>query len=409
MKKIILLLFLILYACSLFSHEEKSIDEVSPLLVVVLMVKDEESVVMPTLASYVASGINDFFIFDTGSTDKTIEVTCNYFKDKKLSMYIAQEPFIDFAISRNRALELAKQKFPYAGFFLMPDAEWYLRNGEKLLEFCRNHINDNPPGAAYLMRIFNKQLDFYTTRLIRATLQGSFNGIVHETFSPTLLIRVPEAYFDLAPTCGGIEKSSRRWSRDRELLLKKVTEDPTDFRSIFYLAQTYQALGEFEKSYQYYKMRSSLPQYPEENFIARYRLGQVIEAMIAVNHPHFSWNDALQAYLDAYRMRPHRIEPLMRIAQHYLREHAMPLAYEFVLRANAVPYPEKDLLFVEKEIYEYVRYEMLSRCAWYMHEYKMGLKAAHIAQSSHPARVFLERRIGMYQQEEIRRNYYDSL
>ena len=86
--------------------------------VVVLMVKNEETVINKTLEPFVKEGLNSFLIFDTGSTDKTIETVENYFKNNNVkNRHIFQEPFVDFSTSRNRALDLAEQMFPQAKFF----------------------------------------------------------------------------------------------------------------------------------------------------------------------------------------------------------------------------------------------------------------------------------------------------
>src|SRR5262245_48573867 len=87
----------------------------------VLMVKDEESMICKTVEPYVQEGISSFFIFDTGSTDKTIEVVQDYFqKHNVTNAHIFQEPFVDFSTSRNRALDVADQTFPDTPFLLMP-------------------------------------------------------------------------------------------------------------------------------------------------------------------------------------------------------------------------------------------------------------------------------------------------
>src|SRR5437867_4126017 len=80
-----------------------------PLLVAVLMVKDEEAVIVQTVQPLVEGGIDTFFIFDTGSTDNTMNVVQHYFEQQNVDACIVQEPFIDFATSRNRALDLVEQ------------------------------------------------------------------------------------------------------------------------------------------------------------------------------------------------------------------------------------------------------------------------------------------------------------
>ncbi|HLJ31873.1 MAG TPA: hypothetical protein VKU36_05515, partial [Candidatus Babeliales bacterium] len=77
MKNTIRLLFYFM-VCTQSLYAEMCTDY-DPILVVVLMVKNEETVMRATLQPFVDAGINSFFIFDTGSTDNTISVTQTFF------------------------------------------------------------------------------------------------------------------------------------------------------------------------------------------------------------------------------------------------------------------------------------------------------------------------------------------
>ena len=228
-----------------------------PILVVVIMVKNEETVMQATLQPFVDGGVDSFFVFDTGSTDKTIEVTQDFFNENNIIHgYIEQEPFIDFATSRNHALERAKRRFPYAAFILMIDAEWYVHNVAALLDFCRLCLKRNDLYATYLIRIFNGDVDFYVPRLIRCESNAQFEGVVHETINTQMRIKVPEdIYFNYNPSVQGIEKTQERCKRDRELLYKEHIKNPTDKRALFYLAFTCEMLGNLEEAYDLYKKR----------------------------------------------------------------------------------------------------------------------------------------------------------
>ena len=81
---ILSLLFNYLLVASDNQHQKIPKTYKSPLMVV-LMVKNEEPVMLKTLQPLVDGGINTFFIFDTGSTDKTIEITQQFFDDFRYS------------------------------------------------------------------------------------------------------------------------------------------------------------------------------------------------------------------------------------------------------------------------------------------------------------------------------------
>src|SRR5438132_5379314 len=93
MKHMIRLIFC-LFMCIYNIYAEPHINYNS-ILVVVLMVKNEETVMRATLQPFIDGGISSFFIFDTGSTDNTIGVTESFFVAHGITQgYIAQEPFI---------------------------------------------------------------------------------------------------------------------------------------------------------------------------------------------------------------------------------------------------------------------------------------------------------------------------
>jgi hypothetical protein len=195
--------------------------------------------------------------------------------------------------------------------------------------------------------------------------------------------RTPNAvYFELRPERAGIEKTQRRWNRDKDLLLRAHLANPTDSRTCFYLAQTFDCLNDLENAYKYYNLRTTLIGWDEEDMMARYRLAQVTERM---RRPDGSdtWPEALDHYLKAFSMRPTRVESLIRIAQHYLSMGNHACAYLFAHRACELPYPANDTLFVEKEAYEFNRWDILGQCGWYIHEYEVGEDAVRQALKAH--------------------------
>lgn len=348
-----------------------------PLLVVVIMVKNEASVMASTLQPFVEAGINAYLVSDTGSTDATVRVTRDFFAEHGITQGVVKEkPFINFAASRNVALAQAEEAFPNAGFFLMLDAEWHLHNVPGLLKFCADHVND--VHDAYSVLISTANQDFYTQRLIRPRRGVHFVGVVHECLDRVSDYCVPtDVFFELHTTHYGYEKTKARWVRDCALLLKEYERDPNDSRTAFYLAQTYACLEDLENAATYYAKRCALAGWDEENFMARYRLAQVYEEQ-------GKWDQALSSYVQAYAMRPTRIEPLVRIAQHYLKEHKYELCYLFLRRTLDKKYPAQDLLFVEKDMYNYVRYDLLGQCCWYIGEYEIGESAVRQALIARP-------------------------
>ena len=379
-----------------------------PLLVMVLMVKNEASVIEATLQPFIDGGVKDFVIFDTGSTDGTQEIVTHFFERHAIEhAYIVEEPFIDFSTSRNRALDVAQAYFPQATFMLMPDAEWYMHNVEGLLQFCAEHEDDYH--ASYLISIRSTTDAFYTTRLIRCHKGIRFVGAVHEALNQLTWVTLPDAiYFEWRPSQNGNKKSAQRWYRDRDLLLKSYEENPHDPRTLFYLGQTYGCLGDWETAYEYYKKRAEIQGWDEENFVTRVRLGDIAQ-WLAPKDGIAPCPLAIGHYLEAFSMRPHRAEPLIKIAQYYLDKGDMHLAFLFAARAVQIPYPAQDILFIEKHMYDFVRYDILGICAWYVGEYDLGEWAVLRALEAKPDVVYVQRNLQFYIDRKNNNNEENNL
>lgn len=367
-----------------------------PLLVVVIMVKNEAQVIEATLQPFVESGVTDFVVLDTGSTDGTQEVAASFFKKHAIeNAHIIEEPFVDFAVSRNYALDQTQRLFPHATFMCMPDAEWYIHNVEGLLQFCNDH-QDDMVHPYYLVSIRSTTEAFYHSRLIRCSSRPRFCGATQEAMNIVCYEKVPDdVYFEWRPSQQGNQKSRQRWLRDRDLLLKDYKENPHNPRVLFYLGQTYECLGDWENAYLYYQKRAEIKGWDEENFAAIYRLGRVAPMLSSQNHKSLV-PLALEHYFKAFSLRPQRIEPLVQLASYYISIGEMDLAFLFASRAIRLSYPKNDILFVEKYMYDFVRYDLLGICAWYVGEYAIGEWAVKQALQVEPEAKHLQANLKLY-------------
>ena len=366
---------ILLYAALLFNIMFIKAD---PLLVAVLMVKNEESVMEMTLQPLVDADITDFLIYDTGSTDDTIKIIQQFFiKNNIVNFVIEQGEWIDFAASRNKALELTEQHFPQATFMLMLDAEWILHNGKDLLQFCKQEKYQT--SIAYQLRtlVFRDDilspelsaLDLVVKRLIRCRSKVYFVGKVHEQLDTLTFEHVPETiYCTFRPTSKGQDKSQQRWLRDRNILLKEVENNPNDARAVFILAQTLAGLDELDAAATWYEHRLTLSGDPEELYMSLYRLAHVYQEL---NNP----EKAIFHYFQAFTMRPDRAEPLILLAEYLYNLKAYHLSFLFAQSAAKMPYPDKDAVLVLKFLYDFTRYNLLSATAYYVGDFELGKQA----------------------------------
>jgi len=276
---------------------------------------------------------------------------------------------------------------------LMPDAEWYLKNGEKLVEFCKNNINDF--NQLYSIKVNSGTTFFDQSRLLRTKSHVRFIGKVHEVMSCPFTGKIPEeVYFDYLPKSKGIEASRNRWKRDIQILLEEVEKNPKDSRSMFYLAQSYECLGDLFNAFKYYEMRSKLKGWHEEDYETFYRLGGVVEGLTLFDKK-YTKEMAYNYYMIAHEMSPHRAEPLVKIAELYWPSN-YSLCFQFARMALDLSFPSYDKLFINKEIYDYTRYEVISKCAWYVNEFELGEYATRKALEARPSFLHLHTNLELY-------------
>ena len=359
-------------------YNELNKDGEVPIIGCLMMVKNEEKRIHVSLNS-VTEFVDCLIIYDTGSTDKTVEIITNHCEKHKLNLYMIQGEFVNFAVSRNVSLDYADTK--NIDFILLLDTNDELQGGKNLVNFAKKEINTK--NCAYLMcqHWWSGKYDkYFNTRFIKANKNWRYSGSVHEWMSDKSekgkkgppVCRIPEDIIIYQDRTMDNNKSGSRFAKDKELLLIEYNNNKSDTRTLFYLAQTCACLNQPEDSLYYYKLRSELEGFQEEKFHAFLRSGELSEKL---NH---EWHDSLKYYMKAFE-HSNRIEPLIKIAQHYSKNRMWLLAYTFIKLACSLEYPVKDILFVNKRAYDYTRWHIMGIVGYYYGAYKEGKEACEKA------------------------------
>ena len=90
-----------------------------------MIIKNESKIITRLLDSLLFF-IDYYVICDTGSTDNTIEVLEEYFKDKEIKGKIIQKKFENFGTTRTYALKACENE-PNSDYILLLDADMKLR------------------------------------------------------------------------------------------------------------------------------------------------------------------------------------------------------------------------------------------------------------------------------------------
>jgi tetratricopeptide (TPR) repeat protein len=197
--------------------------------------------------------------------------------------------------------------------------------------------------------------------LFRDGLRVRYEGVVHERSAcddPCVRVRLEGEYHIECRHLGGRSLDPQKYARDADLLLAEVERNPEDARSVFYLAQSYFALGDFVNARKWYARRAEMGGWDEEVYVAMYRIA---ESMSQLGAP---WPDVQDAYLKAWQFRPTRAEPLYAIAHRYRLDQSYQLGYLFAERAAGIPFPEEERLFTRADVYAWRAADEQAVCAF---------------------------------------------
>lgn len=343
-----------------------------PKIGLLMMVKNETKTFHKSLNSVIGH-IDLLIIFDTGSTDNTIQIVKEFSKKHNIPLHLKQGEFVNFSVSRNISLDFAEKTD--ADFLLLLDSNDELQGGDKLRKFAKKYINSPTTGFLTCQHWWSGQYDkYFNIRFVRNKRGWRYVGSVHEWMKNTgvpkgekepPVVRMPDDIVIYQDRTNDDDKSSKRFTRDKILLLKDYQENPQDPRTVFYLAQTCSCLDDKEEAFYYYKIRSTMEGFQEEKFHSFLRCGNFSQDL---NH---SWYDSLSWYMKAFE-HSERVEPLIKISEYYVSRKKWVLAYTFIDLACKLDYPYKSILFVDERAYSYKRWHLMGIIGYYAGRFKSG-------------------------------------
>jgi glycosyltransferase involved in cell wall biosynthesis len=316
-----------------------------------MIVKNESKIITRCLDS-VKDSVDFISISDTGSTDQTVEIIEAYLKKYNIPGKVHHDEWKNFGHNRSLSVKAAQKSLQEAGFpldktyILLFDADMVLvKNPSFTLE--------NLDADSYLLLQKNECYSYYNRRLIRASLPWECVGVTHEYWAtkvPNRQLSLDTLEIDDREDGGS---KSDKFIRDVKLLTQGLSDEPNNERYMFYLAQSYKCLGQYDNAIRWYKERIDKGGWIEEVWYSMFMIGESYQAK-------GDWNKALEYYLEAYSYMPDRAEPLHNISKYYLDHQKPIMAYPFALAGVNIPYPKNHSLFISHTQYEYELLEALS-------------------------------------------------
>lgn len=234
---------------------------------------------------------------------------------------------------------------------------------------------------------------FDSARLSRTDKGWRYVGRVHEYLAGpngrgAPAQRVPSTYIKFKVT-----DEERRGQREYIILsiLQEETRDhPSDTRSSFYLARTYNVVKNHTAALAEFQRRVSLGGWREEVYESLYAIAWQKEAL------HAPWSEVQQAFLDAHAHSPERAEPLYAIASHWYKEKNPALAYLFASHASTLIYPVSASLWVQADVYGWQCQFLVGMTGLDVHKDHEGARALAKAMVKRPKDQAMIHQAGRY-------------
>lgn len=362
-----------------------------------IMMKNESARITVTLDSI--KGVCDkVIIYDTGSKDDSVNIVRKWCEENKIQLHLLEGKFEDFSKSRNKLLEFADDK---ADYLLLLDSNEELKEGQNLRKFVDTYDGQQIGWHSRQVWSTASSVDqYYNVKFIKTRHGFKYYQSVHEYIESKEAVDKPELldratfYWLFQDRRYDDDKSKSRFIRDREMLYKEYLENPENPRVLFYLSQTFMCMGQYHLAYKYYKKRTTMPTFPEEVYHSYYHMARISQVL---GH---DWSESLVLYLKAFE-HTKRVEPLLRIAEYYMKlgelneqkvkeQYASQIAitngkisplagsgqilgvnyvgcsyYDIALNylkaSLELDYPEKCILFVNRQTYDYERWFLFSQ------------------------------------------------
>ncbi|HPX38328.1 MAG TPA: glycosyltransferase [Mycobacterium sp.] len=312
------------------------------------MIVRNEAHIIAELFDTVAPYIQTWAIVDTGSDDGTQDVIRDRMAALGIPGQLFERPWKNFGHNRSEALQLAQGR---ADYILVMDADDLLTG--TLDPSCLR-------SDAVFLRVESPGVSYWRMQIFRDGLPFRYEGVVHEYATcdvPHTSQRIEHDCLIQSRRLGGRNMDPAKYQRDIDLLLAEVDRNPNDSRSVFYIARSYNSLADWQNARTWYARRAEMGGWEEEVFYSLWRIATATEML---------GEPAAQvqaAYLRAWEYRPSRAEPLHDLACYFRKAGKYLRGHLFAERAAAIPMPEDDALFVNREVYQFRSLDEQAVCA----------------------------------------------
>lgn len=331
----------------------------APLTVCLCMIVKNEARIIERCLNAAKFAIDYVSICDTGSTDKTVPLIEAWLEKHQVPGKVHTASWKNFGHNRTITLEQARAAFPQASYLLLLDADMVLVD--------KGFKKEQLTADGYMVVQTEQGTSYRNMRLVNNAIAWKSVGVTHEYTAPAeknVAIQVPnlDTLWIDDRSDGGSKDD--KLDRDALLLIQGLKDEPENSRYMFYLANTYFTMNQLLDAIYWYERRLADAKnfFEEEAWYATYRIAQCYEKM--KDYP-----QTVYWYLKAINRRPHRMEPYVCLAKHYIFSdppHQYQLATWVIKQGMANARRDTDVLFVDDKMYDYEGWYCLSLASHYV-------------------------------------------
>ena len=346
-------------------------------LCLVMIVKDEAKIIERCLES-VKDIIDCYSIVDTGSADGTKKIIEDFFFKHNIPGGVYVRPWKNFGHNRSEAFELAKTNAEYS---LLVDADMVV----KISPDFKKELS----AECYFIKQVNGNLVYQNTRILKNSLAWKCIGVTHEYWKADDCfngIHLDGIHIEDINDGGS---RGNKFDRDITLLEQGIEEDPGNARYMFYLANSYRDVRMYDKAIEWYTKRIEAGGFEEEVWHAMYQRGMCRiwkqdQALTIIND-----------LLMAVDFRRWRMEPLYQLLRYFRETEQYATGYVIGKALYNIQYPKFDILFIEKDVYDWKLNDEISLAAWY---------AGHKEEAKHYSKLALDSNLPEEDKDRIEKN-----
>ena len=238
-----------------------------------MIVRNESHIIISTLEN-LCSYINfDYWVIcDTGSTDNTIELIKEFFKNNNINGELIEHKWVDFGHNRTLALECAYNNSNKTDYLLIFDADDKIVGEFKLPVLTADK---------YMLQ-FGTDYKYIRPLLISNKLKWKFIGVLHESLDNidkiNTTITIEGNYHIISGRTGNRNMNPNKY-RDDAIVLKNAFDKETNIglkcRYAFYCAQSYKDANMVNEAIIWYEKCLELPNWVQEKYYSCMMLGSL--------------------------------------------------------------------------------------------------------------------------------------